>query len=441
MTSENNVTALGVVKGLKEAVLDAGMRITEGNNSWPRNRENRNTSRNRSKATGRESACSSRARKKKSKKKPPMRCGFIAAHQERLWMSTHAISISDWRKEERQAAELHHLIMSTLQPQYKYKQELKAVMSRSCVECEHTVTMRQNKELECDGSIRPGDGLQVQQLLQHFTPEWLSKSTEIKSSVVWNVMIQNVLLGLVPKLCERSRKKVGERGRRGALKEQNWRKGKDAGCTSLSGALMSVWAPSLCQSSLLLHPARVLKDTSSQQICDLPADPPTSCTNILAGVSQPSFLRQEDWGAGRASWFGEGVGLILTPAPPSSRAPNPPGSQIKTYAGRQPAAGSATLCRPRRPGPVSLLDGLPVAVSLAFLPRLAAAAASFAAVASVPGAAGQAGLAAVLQCGAGVSPLQPVVIQQLGLEHRQVLFATADFSSQQHDVSPIPCFL
>lgn len=52
------------------------------------------------------------------------------------------------------------------------------------------------------------------------------------------------------------------------------------------------------QFSLLLHPAHVLKDTSSLQTCDLPADPPTSCTNILAGVSQPSSGRREDWGAG-----------------------------------------------------------------------------------------------------------------------------------------------
>lgn len=97
--------------------------------------------------------------------------------------------------------------------------------------------------------------------------------------------------------------------------------------------------------------------------------------------------------------LGKGVGYTLTPAPPSSRAPNPPGFQIKTYAGRQPAAGSATPCRSRRPRPVSLLDSLSVAVSLAFLSRLAAAGAGFAAVATVPGAADLAdlaGLAAVL---------------------------------------------
>lgn len=143
--------------------------------------------------------------------------------------------------------------------------------------------------------------------------------------------------------------------------------------------------------------------------------------------------------------WGRAWGETLTPAPPSSGAPNPPGSQIKTSAGRQPAAGSATLCRSRRPRPVSLLDGLPVAVSLAFLSRLAAAAgAGFAAVASVPGAAGLAdlaGLAAVLQRGAGVSPLQPVVLQELRLKHRQVFLAATDFSSQQHDVGPVPRFL
>lgn len=145
---------------------------------------------------------------------------------------------------------------------------------------------------------------------------------------------------------------------------------------------------------------------------------------------------------GRASCLGESVGLTLTPAPPSSRAPNPPGSQIKADAGRQPAAGSATPCRSRRPRPVSLLDGLPVAVSLAFLSRFAAAAgAGFAAVASVPGAAGLAGQAAVLQRGAGVSPLQPVVLQKLRLKDRQVLLSASDFCSEQHHVSPIPGFL
>lgn len=47
------------------------------------------------------------------------------------------------------------------------------------------------------------------------------------------------------------------------------------------------------QYSLLPHPANVLKDTSSLQICDLPALPPTSCTNILAGVSQPLCQSQD----------------------------------------------------------------------------------------------------------------------------------------------------
>lgn len=94
--------------------------------------------------------------------------------------------------------------------------------------------------------------------------------------------------------------------------------------------------------------------------------------------------------------------------------------------------------------PASLLDGLPVAVSLAVLPQLAAAAAGPAAVAPVPAAAGLArlaGLAAVLQRGAGVGPLQGVVLQQLGLEQRQVLLAAPDLSSQQHDVRPVPGFL
>lgn len=134
-------------------------------------------------------------------------------------------------------------------------------------------------------------------------------------------------------------------------------------------------------------------------------------------------------------FWGKAWGRPSLLLPPSSRAPN------KTSAGRQPAAGSATPCRSRRPRLVSLLDGLSVAVSLAFLPLLAAAAAGFAAVAAVPGAAGQAGLAAVLQRGAGVSPLQPVVLQKLRLEYRQVFLAASDFSSQQHDVGPVPRFL
>ena len=141
---------------------------------------------------------------------------------------------------------------------------------------------------------------------------------------------------------------------------------------------------------------------------------------------------------------GERGGGALTAAPPSSRAPNPSGSQIKTSAGRQPAAGSATPCRSRPPRPVSLLHGLSVAVSLTLLSHFAAAAAGLAAVAPVPGAAGLAGLAglaAVLQRGAGVSPLQPVVLQQLGLEHRQVLLPAPDLSSQQHHVGPVTCFL
>ena len=131
---------------------------------------------------------------------------------------------------------------------------------------------------------------------------------------------------------------------------------------------------------------------------------------------------------GGASYLGESMGQTLTPAPPSSRAPNPPGSQIKTYAGRQLAAGSATSCRSRRPRPVSLFDGLSVAVSLAFLSRLAAAAAGFAAVTSIPGAAGLACQATVLQRGAGVSSLQAVVFQEQGLKHRQVLLTASDLS-------------
>lgn len=217
-----------------------------------------------------------------------------------------------------------------------------------------------------------------------------------------------------------SGKKVGERGWRGASKEQKWRKGKDAGCRSLCVAqslsilFISVHGsvcrctqrtfsktPGLCRSVTfhLLH--------QHPRLC-FPATLPVT-------GSAPPLLDEKTGVPGRASCLGEAVGLTLTPPPPSSRAPNPPGSQIKPYAGRQPAAGSATSCRSRRPRPISLLDGLSVAVSLAFLSKLVAAAAGFAAVASFPGAAG---LAAVLQRGAGVSPLQTVFFQELQLEHR-----------------------
>lgn len=184
-------------------------------------------------------------------------------------------------------------------------------------------------------------------------------------------------------------------------------------------------------------------------------------------------------GQGVVVLVGEGVGVgVQTPphscSPPLSRAPNPPGSQIKTSC-RETACRwqcNAVPLPGRHPRPVSLLDSLPVAVSLAVRSGLAvaaaaaattatataatttttttttaataAAAAGLAASAPVPGAAGLAdlaGLAAVLQRGAGLGPLQPVVLQQLGLEHRQVLLAAPDLSSQQHDVRPVPGFL
>lgn len=137
--------------------------------------------------------------------------------------------------------------------------------------------------------------------------------------------------------------------------------------------------------------------------------------------------------------YGKAWGKTLTPAPPSSRAPNPPGSQIKAFAGSQPAAGSATSCRSRRPRHASLLDGLSVAVSLTFLSGFAAAAAGFAA--GAPAAAGLTGQAAVLQRGAGLRPLQAAVLEEQGLKHRQILLAASDLGPQQHDVCPITCFL
>lgn len=80
-------------------------------------------------------------------------------------------------------------------------------------------------------------------------------------------------------------------------------------------------------------------------------------------------------------------------------------------------------------------------MSLALLSVLAAAAAGSATAAPIPGAAGLADLAAVLQRGAGVCPLQAVVLQELGLKCSQVLLATLDLCSQQHDVGAVTRFL
>lgn len=220
-----------------------------------------------------------------------------------------------------------------------------------------------------------------------------------------------------------------------ARAERKGTKGKDAG-----------WTPLCLNLRLLLRPAHVLKDTSSLRVCDLPAHPPTSCTNTQTGCF-PALLcytRRLGCRVGRHG-LGEGVGYTLTPAPPFKRSSKPSWiSNEKPLQGDSLPLAVQRCAAPGAPCPVSLLDGLPVAVSLAFLSILAAAAAGFAAVAPVPGAAGLAhlaDLAAVLQGGAGVSPLQPVVLQELGLERSQVLLAAPDFSSQQHDVSPVPCFL
>lgn len=220
--------------------------------------------------------------------------------------------------------------------------------------------------------------------------------------------------------------------------EKGGEKGKDAECRSL---WCPIWSGSilfkeLCR-LLLLHPAPVLKDTSSSLTSQLfpPPPAPTSSLDLhLLGHTRRLGCQVGRHGSGKA-W-----GKTLTPAPPSSRAPNPPGSQIKAFAGRQPAVGRATSCRSRRPRRASLLDSLSVAVPLSFLSRFAAAAgAGF--TASAPAAAGLAGQAAVLQRGAGVRPLQAAVLQEQRLEHREVLLAASDLSPQQHDVCPIPSFL
>ncbi len=194
MTPENNFAALRfalkVVKGLKEAVLDAGMRTTGENNFRPRNRKRTEAHHGtEAKATGEEIACSSRAKKETSLDEMQLHCCTSGA----LWTSTDVVA-SNWPSvtREKRRDELHHLIMfyaaatasalhyyvlctvrrfDLVPPPVRYVQELKAVMSGSCVECEHTAAMWQRKELECNGSIRSGDVVQVQQLLQRFKSE------------------------------------------------------------------------------------------------------------------------------------------------------------------------------------------------------------------------------------------------------------------------------
>lgn len=122
--------------------------------------------------------------------------------------------------------------------------------------------------------------------------------------------------------------------------------------------------------------------------------------------------------------------------------PSPPfpfQSQLQTLRDlkRKPVQGDSlppATQRSTTPLPVprlaSLLHGLSVAVSLALLPWLAATAAGLAAVASVPGTAGLASLAAVLQCGTGMGPLWPIILQEQRLKHRQVLLTAPDLSPQ-----------
>ena len=155
-------------------------------------------------------------------------------------------------------------------------------------------------------------------------------------------------------------------------------------------------------------------------------------------------------------------GYTLTPAHPFKQSSGPSWISNKNLcrgtafrwrcdAGPLPAS-PARPSAPPPPPPISLLDSLSVAVSLALLPDLAAATAGFAVgpfpaaaglahLAGLAGLTGLAGLADVLQRGAGVSPLQPVVLQELGLEDGQVVLAAPDLGAQQHDVSAVPRFL
>lgn len=123
---------------------------------------------------------------------------------------------------------------------------------------------------------------------------------------------------LVPKLSERSRKKVGERGRRGALKEQKGSKGKDAGCTSLSGARVNVSTLFIsvhssvccCTQRTFSKTPRLCRPVTSQPIL-----PPPAPTSLLVFPSPP--LVDEKIGVpGRASWFGGGRGGRPSPLLP-----------------------------------------------------------------------------------------------------------------------------
>lgn len=99
------------------------------------------------------------------------------------------------------------------------------------------------------------------------------------------------------KLSERSRKKGGrtwperclERTTKGGEKERML----DVGPCLVPCSIYKHPLYLTAQFSLLPHPAYVLKDTSSLQICDLPTVPPTSCTNILAGFAQPLCQSQD----------------------------------------------------------------------------------------------------------------------------------------------------
>lgn len=169
-------------------------------------------------------------------------------------------------------------------------------MSGSCVECERTAAMGQKKELECDGSIRPGDVSGVRLQIRAAAAAAVQLKSNQRSS-----KMRCVKMRLVPKRSERSRKKAGERGRRGALKEQKGRKGKDAGCSSLSGAAFRVWAPSSRRSSS--KTPRLCRAVTSQPI--LP--PPAPTTSLV--FPSPPLLDEKIGVPGRASWFGGGRGV------------------------------------------------------------------------------------------------------------------------------------
>lgn len=157
-----SVFALKVVKGLKEAVLDAGMRITGENNVRPRKRKRTEAHHGtEAKATGKEIACSSRAKKEKKKKELSGWDAGTSLHvrSAELLLTSLPLTGRQWLEKRGETSRTtsytstphHHYVLRTVcgfnvaPPSVKYEQEPEAVMSGSCVECERTAAMWRKK--------------------------------------------------------------------------------------------------------------------------------------------------------------------------------------------------------------------------------------------------------------------------------------------------------